>query len=94
MSRLERRACSAKAVAEYFALIADAHRAPHPLATVREVDEELGECATEFGAAMEKFCADHALSARAFRSSCKRAMQSKIKVTSMNLDSRPLDRLD
>jgi hypothetical protein len=57
MSRLERQACTAKAVAEYFALIADARHAPHPLGAMREVDEELWECSTEVGAAMEKFCA-------------------------------------
>jgi hypothetical protein len=80
MFRSERRACTAKAVAEYFALIADAHPAPHPLGTMRQADEELWEWATEFGAAMENFCAEHALSARASRSmaSCKRAMRSKI----------------
>jgi hypothetical protein len=63
MIRSERRTCTAKAIAEYLALIADVHQvAPHPLSPVREADEELWECATEFGAAMEKFCAERAIS--------------------------------
>jgi len=64
MIRSERQTCTAKAIAEYLALIADVHHefAPHPLGPVREADEELWECATEFGAAMEKFCAERAIS--------------------------------
>jgi hypothetical protein len=83
MFRSERQTCTAKAVAEYFALIADAHPAPHPLDTMREADEELWECATEFGAAIEKFCAEHAPSARASdrRRAASGRCDSKIKVT-------------
>jgi hypothetical protein len=84
MIRSERRTCTAKAVAEYLALIADVHHefAPHPLGPVREADEELWECATEFGAAMEKFCAERAISmSTSNRRAAERAMRSEITVT-------------
>jgi hypothetical protein len=84
MIRSERRTCTAKAIAEYLALIADVHYefAPHLLDPVREADKELWQCATEFGAAIERFCAERAISMSASnRRAAERAMRSKIRVT-------------
>ena len=56
-----RRNPKTKAIAEVLAMIADAHpevtpHLPHP---VRATDEWLWENATEFCAALDKYCAEH-----------------------------------
>ena len=84
MIRSERRTCTAKAIAEYLALIADVHHefSPHLLDPVRAAGKELWQCATEFGAAMEKFCAERTISMSVSnRRAAERAMRSEIKVT-------------
>src|SRR5262249_24070371 len=73
MIRSERRAC--KAIAEYLALISDAHHSPHRLDSIREADEELWECATEFSTAIEKFWAERTISSLQSKRAAERAMR-------------------